>query len=467
MASRGEPEYKPASPKVSPRQQKKFLYEKRVLLLSVLCSLPAFVGFSILAWELPWSTGSRWSIIASLLFVHFVLILVLHDNIIRPLQTLTNVVSALREEDYSFRARGAVPDDALGELAMEINSLADLLAEQRTHTIEATALLRRVVAVIDVPLFAFDPDETLRLVNFAGEQLLQKPASALVGRNAQQIGFSQCLTFADESQISLPQAPNKSWLLRRSQFRQDGVPHTLIVLSDVSRALRQEERTAWQRLIRVLGHELNNSLTPIKSIAGTLSMRIQAMQLADQERNDFSRGLSIIESRSASLNRFLQAYRRLAQMPSPTFRTTEIAPLIERVASLETRLAVTVAAGPPTAVRVDPDQIEQMMINLIKNATEAALDYSQRESPPRVEVAWKVADSGIEIRVTDNGPGLLNPDNAFVPFYTTKTEGTGIGLVVSRQIAESHSGSLHLVNRSDAHGCVAIVSLPLNAQAQA
>ncbi|HTL29196.1 MAG TPA: hypothetical protein VL282_08245, partial [Tepidisphaeraceae bacterium] len=185
-------------------------------------------------WAMPWTNQTRFSLLGLMLIVTLILIAVLHDQIIRPLQTLTNVVSALREEDYSFRARGAVPNDALGELALEINTLADLLADQRTRTIEATALLRRVVEVIDVPLFAFDPNGLLKLVNSAGEHLLQKPASALLGRSIDQIGMTPILSAANETQIVLSQTPNSRWLIRRSQFRQEGVPHTLLVLSDVS-----------------------------------------------------------------------------------------------------------------------------------------------------------------------------------------------------------------------------------------
>lgn len=461
MDSSSRTESGPVRESSSGRRRRKFYYERRVLLLSILCSVPALVAFTLMMWQMPWRNETKYSLLALLVVADFILILVLHDNIIRPLQTLTNVVSALREEDYSFRARGAGEHDSLGELALEINTLADLLAEQRTRTIEATALLRRVVEVIDAPLFAFDPENVLRLVNSAGERLLQKPSAALLGRPASQIGLESCLESEDEIQITLPQTPNSRWLLRRSQFRQQGVPHTLIVLSDVSRALREEERTAWQRLIRVLGHELNNSLAPIKSIAGTLSARMASIPFDDRDKQDFTRGLGIIESRSASLNRFLQAYRKLAQMPQPSKRPVNIATLIERVASLETRLTVVVAGGSAAEIKIDPDQVEQMMINLIKNAAEAALEASQAEGTPRVEVSWTTSESRIAIAIADNGPGLLNPDNAFVPFYTTKTEGTGIGLVLARQIAEAHLGSIQLANRVNGHGCVATVVLPL------
>ena len=358
----------------TPGNPVRLLYERRISLFALLVALPGIVVSAVLIWLQSWPASSKLLLSFIGLLVWGLLAMALHEQTIRPLQTLANVIGALREEDYSFRARGAVPEDALGELSLEVNALADLLADRRVRAIEATALLRRVVDEIDVPLFAFDPDRRLKLVNPAGERLLQQPSVRLVGRSAEEVGLADCLAAENESLVSLPfSAPNARWLVRRSLFREKGVPHTLIVLSDVSRALREEERKAWQRLIRVLGHELNNSLTPIKSIAGSLSVRLSDTILDPAQRQDFERGLEIIETRSASLNRFLQAYRQLAQMPPPALRRIALRPLVERVAFLETRLPVTVIPGPDVALMVDPDQIEQMLINLVRNAVEAVL----------------------------------------------------------------------------------------------
>src|ERR1700683_155216 len=277
------------------RKRARLLYEHRISLYSLIVALPGIAASGILIWLGPWSVESKVALSLLELFVWWLLSLALHEQTVRPLQTLANVVAALREEDYSFRARGAVADDALGELSLEVNALADLLADQRIRAIEATALLRRVVEEIDAPLFAFDPDRVLRLVNPAGEKLLQQAAVRLLGRTADEIGLAECLSAASEALVALP--PNTSsarWLVRQSKFREKGVPHTLVVLSDVSRALREEERKAWQRLIRVMGHELNNSLAPIKSIAGSLSARVSQAPLDAGQWQDFERGLSII-----------------------------------------------------------------------------------------------------------------------------------------------------------------------------
>ena len=324
-----------------------------------------------------------------------------------------------------------------------------------------------MVDEIDAPLFTFDPDHILRLVNAAGERLLQQPSARLLGKTAAELELNACFEARNETLVALPYStPNARWMVRQSSFRQNGVPHKLIVLSDVSRALREEERSAWQRLIRVLGHELNNSLAPIISIAGSLASRLPLPQLPEEQNADFQRGLNIIESRTASLHRFLQSYRRLAQMPSPTLQPVELRPLLERVALLETRLNVEIVPGSERVLMIDPDLIEQMLINLVRNAVDAALEQAQsahadsETAAPKVSMRWEQYDRKLALIVEDNGIGLLNPSNAFVPFYTTKPGGSGIGLVLSQQIAEAHGGSIELANRRDTRGCTVKVLLP-------
>jgi anti-sigma regulatory factor (Ser/Thr protein kinase) len=232
-----------------------------------------------------------------------------------------------------------------------------------------------------------------------------------------------------------PKMQTDRWVVKRSYFRLRGVQHTLLMLSDVSKALREEERLAWERLIRVLGHEINNSLTPIKSIAGSLRGRLAPAESSA----DFERGLAVIENRAESLNRFLQAYRQLMGLPVPKLQNVSLAALVDRVVHLEARLAVTVVASPDVTVYVDPDQIEQALINLVRNAVEAALSPEATHNAACVRLEWAKAGEELVISIIDSGLGLTNAENLFVPFYTTKPEGTGIGLILAQQIAEALS----------------------------
>jgi len=463
-----------SGPKSSrPRKRTRLLYEHRITLYSFLVALPGMLVSAVLVWMQFWSLESRLTLIGAELFLWWLLAMALQEQTIRPLQTLANVIGSLREEDYSFRARNAAPDDALGELSLEVNALADMLSDEKVRTIEATALLQRVVDEIDAPLFAFDPASTLQLVNPAGERLLRQAKARVLGRSAVQLNLQQCLAADNESLVDLNLNDSQArWLLRRSSFRQNGVPHTLVVLSDVSRALREEERRAWQRLIRVLGHELSNSLAPIKSIAGSLSSRVSATPMAADVRSDLQRGLEIIEARSASLHRFLEAYRKLAQMPAPVLRPVTLGPLVERAAGLETRIKVSVQRGPDVVFPADPDQLEQMFINLVRNAADAVLETLNAESVERaagapslsqsdlVVVRWDADVDDVILTIEDNGPGLSNPGNVFTPFYTTKPNGSGVGLVLSRQIAEAHGGRIEIGNRPKSRGCSVKVVLP-------
>ena len=447
------------------KKRTRLLYENRISLYSFLVALPGLLVSGVFIWMQAWSLGSRLTVIGIELFLWWILALALQEQTTRPLQTLANVIGSLREEDYSFRARNAAPEDALGELSLEVNALADMLSGEKVRTIEATALLQRVVDEIDAPLFAFDPASALRLVNPAGEHLLRLSKKQLLERSAEELGLQECLTAGNETVVELNVGESRvRWLLRRSSFRQHGVPHTLVVLSDVSRALREEERKAWQRLIRVLGHELSNSLAPIKSIAGSLISRLSGVD--PEIRTDLHRGLEIIESRSASLQRFLDAYRKLAQMPAPNLKDVPLAPLVARVAALETRLNVGVQAGPDITFSADPDQLEQMLINLIRNAADAVLSGSYPDKIPEdktgVQVRWQANAREVTLEIEDEGPGLLNPSNLFTPFYTTKPNGSGVGLVLCRQIAEAHEGSIEIGNRTRGSGCVVKVVLPIH-----
>lgn len=387
----------------------------------------------------------------------------LMEQIIRPLQTLANVVAALREDDFSFRARGGRRNDAVGDLALEVNRLAGMLQGQRTGALEAMALVERVMGSMQSPVLAFDPEGKLRLLNAAGERAFGLKGQTALGYSAAQLKLEELLSVGDDDVIPLGSGQQAArWVVKRTNFRLSGVPHTLLVLSDVSAALREEERIAWERLIRVLGHEINNSLTPIKSIAGSLRGRLAGLGDGSGARADFERGLEVIENRSESLNRFLQAYRQLMGLPAPKLKEVPLTALVERVALLERRVAVTVTGSADVVLQADADHIEQALINLVRNAADAALSPDAVDGgAAQVEISWQIAGAEVVIAVLDNGPGLSNASNLFVPFYTTKPGGTGIGLVLAQQIAQAHRGSVQLANRTDGHiGCKADLRLP-------
>jgi signal transduction histidine kinase len=246
--------------------------------------------------------------------------------------------------------------------------------------------------------------------------------------------------------------------MKRSTFREGGLPHQMVVLSDLSQALREEERQAWQRLIRVLGHELGNSLAPIKSMATTLVHLFQREPPAPDWKEDMQRGLDVIAERSESLSRFLAAYSKLARLPAPTFQPVEVGSWVRKVVALATRLRVEIVPGPEITIQADGDQLEQLLINLLRNAVDAAL-----ETGGGVRIGWLVQGGHIDLWVEDDGLGLPNSANLFVPFFTTKAGGSGIGLVLSRQIAEAHGGTLTLENRKTGRGCEARLHLPMGA----
>jgi nitrogen fixation/metabolism regulation signal transduction histidine kinase len=359
----------------------------------------------------------------------------------------------LREGDFSLRGSRAQRGDAIGEVIWEVNALSATLREQRLKVEESNALLAKVIEAIDIALFSFDAESRLQLVNAAGLRLLGRSQAA--GRSAAELGLEDCLAVETAAVLKRSFGGSEGRFdVRRFRFRSAGRPQDLLVITDLSRALREEERQAWQRLIRVLGHELNNSLAPIKSMAGTLVRVLAREPLPEDWREDVDAGLQVIGDRAEALNRFMIGYTALARLPPPQRRAVELAPLLRRVAALEQRVPVKLGALPELRFAADPDQLEQALINLVKNAAEASL--AQHGG---VEIRARADGGQVHIEILDEGLGLSGSDNLFVPFFTTKPGGSGIGLVLARQIIEGHGGRLTLRNRDDARGCRAEVWL--------
>ncbi len=438
-------------------------HDRKVLWLALLAGLPAVV---IAAWfirELP--TRAAVPLYALIFGVWIGAAWAVRRAVVRPLATLSNLLAGVREGDFSVRARGGDRDDPLGLTLMEINALAQTLREQRLGAREATVLLETVMDAIDVAVLAFDPDGRLRLVNAAGSQLLGRRASALLGEDAESLGLGMC--FDGETpraiEIDVEAAPGQ-WELRRSTFRQGGEPMTLIVLADPGRILREQERQAWRRLIRVVSHEINNSLAPISSIVDSLRRGLNhpahdSAEARAEYDEDLRMGLGVIGKRSAGLQRFMESYARLAKLPRPDRRSFEVGPWVQRVIALEERTELRVDPQSSAGVELyaDEDQLEQLLINVVRNA----VDATEEVGGGAIEIGWRRGRERFVLWIRDEGPGIANPANLFVPFFSTKAQGTGIGLVLSQQIAEAHGGSLTLRNRDDRRGAELRLELPL------
>jgi len=430
--------------------------EQAVVGLCLLGGLPAAGALVWIVWGQNYSFEVRWTLAAVVLAVWIGCAATAHQMVTRVLYLSANLLGALHEGDYSIRGTGAKPGSAADLVMKEINSLGDTLQRQRSEAVESTALLTSVMGAIDVAVFAFDMDEKLVLANPAAERLLNRRGPDILGHDAGSLRLHNYLVGDTPRLLDNAFGASSGRLeLRRSTFYRDGKPHQLLVFADLSRALREEQQLAWQRIVRVLSHEINNSLTPIKSIAHSIKRMIS--RIPDVPRAaEIQDGLNLIETRSGALGRFLRQYAQLAKLPKPQERPIQILPLAKRIAELENRLPIEVRASADVQVEADPDQLEQLLINIVRNAVDATVDTGGR-----VWIDWSKADGFLQLTVEDEGPGLPDTSNLFVPFFTTKPQGSGIGLALSRQIAEAHGGTLGLENRTGAKGCRATLRIPL------
>lgn len=433
-------------------------HDRKILVLALVAGAPALALAGVLLWQSPATGLFKGTMFGLVTLVWLITARVAQVRVTRPLQVIANILAGLREGHFTIRARSEEGTDVLGSVRRELNALSESLKEQRLGALEADALLKRLMEEIDVAVFAFDSEGVLRVANKAGERLLGLPIERVLGRTASFLGLDQFLTGETPRIVTQSFAGTGSgrWELRRRGFRQGGLPLELLVLADISRVLRSEERQVWQRLVRVLSHEINNSLAPIKSVADTMTSLLDRTPRAPDYEEDLRRGLDVVAARADSLNRFMGSYARLAKLPPPTVGPVSVAAWIKRVAELETRLPIRIEPGPELTIQADGDQLDQVLINLLKNAVEAGLETGGAE----VTIGWTDRDGSVEVVVRDQGPGLASTTNLFVPFYTTKPNGSGIGLVLCRQVAEAHGGYLTLANRSDRQGCEARLTLP-------
>ncbi len=424
----------------------------RLLLACALAALPPLVVAVALALTHHSSAGLAASLAALLASIAAARMVVRVAE--SPLRAASTVALSLREGDTSVRARTSGAGDQADALLSDLNTLADTLREGRLATLEAAALVRKITSAVPSALAAFDESQRLILANAAAERLLGRPSERLVGESADALGLSGLLTESDTRRIDAPIHDRPGpWEVTTVALRQGGRPVRLLVLSDIGRVVHDEERQAQQSLVRVLGHEINNSLGPIHSLAESLLSLVRATPPVDP---DLDEGLAVIARRASSLHRFLDAYQRLARLPPPSRTDCDAAALLERVARLETRTSVRLTVASPARLWADEAQVEQALVNLVRNAADAALTTGGS-----VHLRLDRTADRAQLAVLDDGPGLAPSANLFVPFFTTKPGGSGIGLCLCREIAWAHGGSLTLDNRADAPGCIAVLSLPL------
>ncbi len=431
-------------------------FQTRIVVLALAGGLPALLTAFLLLRDAPLADSVHRLIVVVLIGVWVGCAVAVHNATVDPMRSIANLLEALRGGDYGIRGRHARKGDAMGDIVLEANRLGATLRSQRFAALEASALLNKVLAEIDVAVLAFDGEDRIRLANRAAGELMRRHPDALMGRSAAETGLEGLLegpTVSNESHTFPGRAGR--WQIMREVFHEGGRPFRLLVVTDLSQALRDEERRAWRRLIRVIWHELNNSLAPIKSVIETSRDALAAGSPDQAEREDLAHNLALVAERAESLRRFLSRYSELARMPEPTISDCDPAALLRQVAAVQPPGRVQFAAADGLKLRGDADQIQQALINLVRNAVEA----TPRGAAP-VELRAIRGKDSVVFEVEDNGPGVANPDNLFVPFFTTKPGGSGIGLVLARQVAEAHGGTLSLRNRNGASGCIARLIIP-------
>jgi signal transduction histidine kinase len=312
------------------------------------------------------------------------------------------------------------------------------------------------VSQINVAIVVCDSRDCIRLVNRLAAMLLGSSAERLVGVDFGDTVLAQLPADTEPRLIDFrfPGAAGR-WQVSQHNYRHQGKTSRILFIADLMQVLSDEEIAAWQRLIRVISHEVNNSLTPITSLCQTLTT-ILAKPDAASYADDVRKSLRVIADRATGLREFIGIYARMARLPDPVKRPFPVAELADKLRRFFAGQPLEIAPFPDVTLHGDPVHLEQALINLVKNGLEA----NPADAPPIV-LSCHVEAGLCEFRVVDHGAGISNPENLFVPFYTTKSEGAGIGLVLCRQIAARHQGHVSLANRSDGRGAVATLILPL------
>ncbi|TQV88135.1 sensor histidine kinase [Aliikangiella coralliicola] len=439
--------------------QKRKSFEYQLTRLSLCASVPLLL---LLLWVMIYAEISIYLILLVAPIGGFVVAYTnaqIHQKSAYQFRSLSNLLDAMIQGDYTLRARAGENHGALDELVYSINGLAERLSQQRLEATESQLLVRTIVEHIDVAILALNEQNIPGLINPAAKKLFRLDGEETHPEIMQQLEWVQQFSSGHNQVVTLSFGPQRGkFNVHVEEFRESGKQHKLLFITDVRTLLRKEERKAWQSLVRVISHEINNSLTPIASISQTLGRLISREGCSELTQPDLTDGLKIISQRANGLSQFVHSYKQLAKLPEPDIQQTSVLKLIEKVASLFGEQNIHIESIDDVQLMIDPLQFEQVFINLIKNAVEAMTPLN---SDGVISINWNVENSFFKLSICDQGAGISNLDNLFVPFYTTKKQGSGIGLVLCRQIVEAHRGQLSLTNRTDVTGCCAVIEFPL------
>lgn len=337
----------------------------------------------------------------------------------------------------------------------EINTV---MKELRNEKASNLLYLQTVVEHVRVAVLCFDADYKVQLVNKAARELFQRPhltsVNSLAIVSPQVVDKIQAMQSGERELIKVQiggQLNNLSVLA--TNFKLKGETFKLVSFQDIKSELEEKELDSWQKLIRVLTHEIKNSVIPISTLSDVILQMIKdgdetpdLSKLDEESVEDLIGGLETIETRSKGLANFVTTYDQLTKLPQPEFQTVDVGKMIERVQNLfkpdleHRNIRMHLFSPERLEIQADPDLIDQILINLVKNAMEAL--HGQADGLIRITAA--ASSQGVTLQIRDNGPGISEEilENIFVPFYTTKESGSGIGLSLSRQIMRLHKGNI-------------------------
>ncbi len=382
----------------------------------------------------------------------------------RTQRDLTRFLQAIRYEDFSQSFTGAGLGSAYNDLKDAFNEVLEAFRKTRAEKEENFQYLQTIVQHVGIGLICYTSDGRIELMNTAAQRLLRKPYM----RNVRELetvskAFSETLLKLRSGDKALVKIQDEDELLQiivyATELRMRGESFILASVQNIQTELEEQEMEAWQKLIRVLTHEIMNSITPISSLASTvrgfLPDSAGASSLEPETLSDVHTALQTIQSRSEGLLHFVEAYRQLTHISRPDFQIFQVSELFARIVFLmqaecdKNDIALHTAIDPRTLeLTVDPDLIEQVLINLMRNAVQALAGRPNA----RVDLSAQLDGRGrVIIRVQDNGPGILEDvqERIFIPFFTTKRDGSGIGLALSRQIMRVHRGTISVQSRPE------------------